>query len=71
LPFAGTILAICLKAIKDRHPETAPPRPDESFISNMGNIRLSWPLLISLLIFIGMMIMEIILITNGKSPINF
>lgn len=71
LPFAGMIMAFCLKAIKDRHPETAPPRPDESFISNMGNIRLSWPLLISLLIFIGMMIMEILLITNGKRPINF
>ncbi|HNU79455.1 MAG TPA: hypothetical protein PKG58_01775, partial [Bacillota bacterium] len=62
---------ICLKAIKDRHPEAASPRPDESFVSTMGNIRLSWPLLIALLIFIGMMIMEILLITNGKRPINF
>ncbi len=71
LPIAGTILAICLKAIKDRHPEAASPRPDESFVSTMGNIRLSWPLLVSLLIFIGMMIMEILLITNGRRPINF
>ena len=71
LPFAVTILAICLKAIKDRHPEAASPRPDESFISTMGNIRLSWPLLVSLLIFIGVMIIEILLIKNGRGPINF
>lgn len=64
LPFSGTIMVLCLKAINDRHPEAAAARPEESFISNMRNIKLSWPLLICLLIFIGMMIIEILLITN-------
>lgn len=64
LPFSGTIMVLCLKAINDRHPEAVAAEPEESFISNMRNIKLSWPLLICLLIFIGMMIMEIILITN-------
>jgi membrane protease YdiL (CAAX protease family) len=71
LPFAGTIMVLCLKAISDRHPEAAFRKSDESFMCLLKNIRLSWPLLICLLIFIGMMIIEIMLITNGKRLINF
>ncbi|KUO72815.1 MAG: hypothetical protein APF77_03000 [Clostridia bacterium BRH_c25] len=70
LPLAGTIMVICLKAISDRHPEMTANRADVRFINIIKSIRLSWPLLISLLIFIGMMTMEISLIVSGKPFIN-
>jgi len=70
LPFAGTIMIICLKAISDRHPETAAKRPDTGVFGMLGSIKLSWPLLVSLLIFIGMMTLEIVLIVSGKSLFN-
>ena len=70
LPLAGTILVICLKAINDRHPEVPGNSSEISFINIVKSIKLSWPLLISLLIFIGMMTMEIILIVSGKPLIN-
>ena len=71
LPFAVTIMVICLKAINERHPEVTGKRSDEGFTSVVRNIKLSWPLLVSLLIFIGMMTMEVILIVSGKPLINF
>lgn len=70
LPFAGGILAICLKAINDRHPEAVEERAGASFAGKMKSIRLSWPLLFSLLIFIGMVTAEIYLIINGRPIIN-
>lgn len=70
LPFTGTIMLICLKAINDRHPEAAYTRSDKGFICIMRNIRLSWPLLVCLLIFIGVMIMEVMLIVRGKPLTN-
>ncbi|MEA4846625.1 MAG: type II CAAX endopeptidase family protein [Clostridiaceae bacterium] len=71
LPFAGTIMALCLKTISDRHPEAASHKPDKSSIHIIRSIKLSWPLLICLLIFIGMMIMETILIISGRPLLNF
>jgi len=71
LPFAGGILAICLKAINDRHPETAEVGTGASFAGKVKSIRHSWPLLFSLLIFIGMAAAEIYLIINGRPLINF
>ena len=70
LPFASTIMIICLKAINDRHPDVSAKRSDIGFADMVKNIKLSWPLLISILIFIGMMTMEITLIVSGKSLIN-
>jgi len=70
LPFAGGILALCLKAINDRHPEAAGDKTEASFALKARKIRLSWPLLVSLLIFMGMMTAEIYLIMNGKPIIN-
>ena len=70
LPFAGTIMVICLKAINDRHLETPSNRSDKDFFCVVRNIKLSWPLLITLLIFIGMMTMEVVLIVSGKPLIN-
>lgn len=70
LPFAAIILVICLKAINDRHPMVHIDRPAISVISTIKSVRLSWPLLISILIFIGMMTAEIFLIINGKPLIN-
>jgi membrane protease YdiL (CAAX protease family) len=70
LPFAGAILVICLKAINDRHPVVQMDKPAISVMSIVKSIRLSWPLLISILIFIGMMTAEIFLIVNGKPLIN-
>lgn len=71
LPIAGIIMALCLKAISDRHPEAVASGSSESFIGIMRNIRLSWPLLICLLIFLVMMTMEIIFIISGRRLINF
>lgn len=71
LPFTATIMVICLKAINDRHPEVPAYKGDTGIYSEVGRIRLSWPLLISFLLFIGMMILEIILIIQGKPLINF
>ncbi|HWR60353.1 MAG TPA: type II CAAX endopeptidase family protein [Clostridia bacterium] len=70
LPFAGGILAICLKAINDRHPEAVAGRGGASLAGKLKSIRLSWPLLFSLLIFIGMVTAEIYLIINGRPIIN-
>lgn len=70
LPFAGGILALCLKAINDRHPEAVADRTEVSFLVKLRKIRFSWPLLLSLLIFMGMMTAEIYLIINGKPLIN-
>lgn len=70
LPFAATIMVICLKAISDRHPETAANTRDTGILNVVGSIRLSWPLLISLIIFIVMMTLEIILIMSGKPLFN-
>jgi membrane protease YdiL (CAAX protease family) len=70
LPVAGTILLICLKAINDRHPEAVSNGKDVAFFTVMKKIKLSWPLLVSLIIFIGMMILEIILIVSGKPILN-
>jgi len=64
LPFAGAIMVICLKAINDRHPEVTYNSSGEDFTCIMRNIRISWPLVICLLIFIGMMIMEAIVIVR-------
>lgn len=69
LPVAGTIMLICLKAISDRHPE-AGNVPGTGILSMFGRIKLSWPLLVSLIIFIIMMALEIILIVSGKPLIN-
>ncbi len=70
LPFAGTIMVICLKAINDRHSETTDNRSDTGFFSILRSIKLSWPLLVSFIIFIGMMTLEITLIVSGKPLIN-
>lgn len=70
LPFAGTILVICLKVINDRHPEVYTNKPETSFIRTVKSIRLSWPLLLSTLVFIGMMTVEIFLIVSGKPLIK-
>ena len=70
LPFAGSILFICLKVINDRHPEAASYRTDTGIFSTAGRLKLSWPLLISLIIFIVMMTLEIILIVSGKPLFN-
>ncbi|MGE5678298.1 MAG: type II CAAX prenyl endopeptidase Rce1 family protein [Pseudomonadota bacterium] len=71
LPFAGTVLFICLKTINDRHPKSTENSRTVSFPSILRSIRLSWPLLLSFLIFIGMMTAEIFLIINGKPLLNF
>lgn len=70
LPITGTIMVVCLKAINDRHPEAVSIRAASGFISVVKRIRLSWPLLVSSLIFIGMMILEIVLIVSGKPLLN-
>lgn len=70
LPLAGAIMVICLKAINDRHPEAAANRAAAGFFTMANRIRLSWPLLVSLIIFIGMMTLEIVLIVTGKPLIN-
>lgn len=70
LPFVGTIMFLCLKAISDRHPEAVVIRGNEGFVAMVGRIRVSWPLLVSLFIFIGMMVLEIVLIVSGKPLIN-
>lgn len=70
LPFAGTILVVCLKAINERHPGVPASSPGISLVSIVKSIRVSWPLLLSILIFIGMMTAEIYLIVNGKPLIN-
>lgn len=71
MPFAGTVMVICLKAINDRHPEVTASRSEKGSTSIVRNIKLSWPLLVSLLIFIVMMTMEVKLIISGKPLINF
>lgn len=71
LPLTGAIMVICLKAINDRHPEAAAKRANDGFFTMMNKIRLSWPLLVSLIIFVGMMTLEIVLIVSGKPLINF
>jgi len=70
MPFAGTIMFVCLKSISDRHPEVTAKRSGVGFINTVKSIKLSWPLLISMGIFAGMMIMEIILIVSGKPLFN-
>jgi len=70
LPFMAVIMVICLKAIGDRHFETAYSIHEEGFDDIMRNIKISWPLLVCFLIFIGMMVMEVILIVKGKPLIN-
>lgn len=70
MPFAGTVMIICLKAIKDRHPEVTSDRPLLSVADMIKNIKLSWPLLVSFLIFAGMMVLEVMVIANGKPIIN-
>lgn len=70
VPAAGTILFICLKAINDRHPETAAERPEAVISLKAMGFRTYWPLLVSLLIFSAMTVLEIILIMNGKPLIN-
>jgi uncharacterized protein len=70
LPFAGTIMVICMRAINDRHPETAVNRSGIGFFGLLRSIKLSWPLLVSLLVFIGMMTLEIVLIVSGKPLFN-
>jgi hypothetical protein len=70
VPVAGFIMAMCLKAISDRHPETAASGAEAGILSVMGRLRLSWPLLVALIIFIVMMTLEIILIVSGKPLIN-
>ncbi len=69
VPFAGTILFLCLKAINDRHPETVSQSPEPGYHGTFKNLRLSWPLVISMLIFIGMMTMEIMMIMKGRTLI--
>ena len=71
LPFAGAVLIICLKAINDRHPELPGISSGTGLIPAVKSIRLSWPLLLSMLIFIAMMTAEVFLIVNGKPLINF
>ncbi len=70
LPLAGTIMVICLKAINDRHPEAVSNRAAAGFSGMVNRIKLSWPLLVSILIFIGMMALEIVLIVSGKPLLN-
>ncbi|MGE5633016.1 MAG: lysostaphin resistance A-like protein [Caulobacteraceae bacterium] len=69
--FAGAIMIFCLKAIYDRHPVVEAKASDVSFIDTLKNIRTSWPLFVSILIFIGMVVVEVFLIVRGKPPINF
>ncbi len=66
LPFAAAIMTICLKTINDRHPEAAAYGSDIRIASIIRDIRLSWPLIISLLVFIGMMTLEIMIVVSGK-----
>lgn len=70
LPFVGTIMIICLKAISDRHPEVIANRVTSGFFTVANKIRISWPLLVSLFIFIGIMTLEIVLIVSGEPLIN-
>jgi membrane protease YdiL (CAAX protease family) len=70
VPAAGAILFICLKAINDRHPETAAEGPKAAIPLRTISFRTSWPLLVSFVIFIAMMVLEIILIMSGKPLIN-
>lgn len=70
LPIAGTIMVICLKAISDRHPDSGCREAETGILSVLGRIKLSWPLLVSLIIFIVMMTLEIILIVSGKPLFN-
>lgn len=71
LPFAGAVLLICLKAINDRHPGLPGISAGTGMLPAVKSIRLSWPLLLSMLIFIGMMTAEVFFIVNGKPLINF
>lgn len=70
VPLAGGMLFICLKAINDRHPEVTAKRAEGAITLKAMGIRTAWPLLVSLLIFIAMMVLEIILIMSGKPLIN-
>jgi membrane protease YdiL (CAAX protease family) len=71
LPLAATIMIISLKAICYRHPEAVENRAEVSINSFVRDIKLSWPLLVSFLIFMGMMTLEVSLIISGKPLINF
>lgn len=71
LPIAGAILFICLKAISDRHPEALCNMKADSLPVMEGRLKTVWPLFVALAIFMGMMILEIALILNGRPLINF
>jgi len=70
LPFAAAIMIICLKAICFRYPEALSERPEVSLTGFAKDIKSSWPLLITFLIFIVMMTLEVSLIISGKPLMN-
>ncbi len=65
VPFTGAIMVLCLKALNDRHPEAAASGSDAVALGLLKDIKISWPLLISLIIFVGMMALEIMFIMRG------
>lgn len=62
--FAGGIMVISLKTLSERHEKYVPEIRDAGFFDTMKNIRLSWPLLVTLIIFVFMMVLELILIAR-------
>lgn len=68
--FTGAIMIISLKALGERHQKSEAETPEIKFIDIVKNFRLSWPLLITLIIFITMMVMEVVLIVRGQPLIN-
>lgn len=68
--FAGAIMLVSLKALSERHGKHVPEIRDAGLFDTMKNIRLSWPLLVTFIIFVFMMVLELVLITRGKPMMN-
>jgi membrane protease YdiL (CAAX protease family) len=66
----GVVMIISLKALSERHPGNVRKASESGYAGVMKNIRLSWPLLVTLIIFIIMMVLEVSLIMRGKPMIN-